>query len=134
MVNFALTMPRHYQLMFLTPPVPPVAQKTESPAGIEGYRVLLATVDECIRTGRFRAELTDADAVAQAVWANVHGLVALQIVMRVHPQFHWRPRDVLARTSSDLTLHGLLRDPDDKPGRGGAASTRRRPSKPRRKP
>ena len=132
-VVFALTMPRHYQLLFLTPPVPHATKQGDSPAGIEGYRVLLATVDECIRTGRFRAALTDADAVAQAVWANVHGLVALQIVMGVHPQFHWRPREVLSRTSFDLVMHGLLRDPDELPALGSATTSRRRRAKPRRK-
>lgn len=126
-VDFALSMPRHYQLLFLTPPVTPTAKDAAtSPAGIDGYRVLLAAVDECIRTGRFRAALTDADAVAQAVWANVHGLVSLQIVMGGHAQFRWRPRDALSRTSFEIMMHGLLRDPRELPPLGRTAAPRRK--------
>ena len=113
-VEFALRMPRHYQLLFLTPPVhttkaPPPTDAT--PAGMESYNLLLDTVRECIATQRFREELTDVDAVAQTVWASVHGMVSLQIVLGHYPEFHWAPRKKLERTSYDMLLHGLLREP-----------------------
>lgn len=87
-VEFALGMPHHYQLLFLTPPMAKHKRSHASPAGIAGYRVLLATIDECIRTKRLRPELDDPDAVAQVVWATVHGLVSLQIVLGTQAAFH----------------------------------------------
>ncbi len=120
-IDFALKMPRHYQVMFLTPPQTHQSKtyykklEASSPAGIEGYRVLRATVDECFRTDRFREGLVDADALAQIVWGTVHGLVSLLIVQGHHAAFHWRTSAVLDRTLRDVTMHGLLREPPKKP-------------------
>jgi AcrR family transcriptional regulator len=127
-VAFALELPRHYQLLFLTPAkrVASSHREAESPAGIEGYRVLLSTVAECIATGRFRPELTDAPEVAQILWANVHGLVSLLIVMGGHESFHWRSRDRLAKASYAIALDGLLRDPAPSRSRADRARTGRR--------
>lgn len=117
-IDFALKMPRHYQLLFLTPAQPHHSKlEATSPAGIEGYRVLRETVDECIRTDRFREGLTDADAVAQVIWGTVHGLVSLLIVQGHHAPFHWRTPAVLDRTLLDITMHGVLREPPKKPRR-----------------
>lgn len=124
-VEFALAMPHHYQLLFLSPP--PGGKKApdaETPAGIQGYRLLRATVDECIRTGRFREELDDPDTLAQVIWGNVHGLVGLQIVVGHAAAFHWRPPAVLAATSLQVLLHGLLRDPSKLRGRKPRHSAR----------
>ncbi len=126
-VEFALSMPRHYQLLFLTPPADtphPKSAETDEPTGIDGYRVLRTAVAECIATKRFRAELTDPDAVAQVVWAGVHGLVSLQIVLGDHEAFRWRSRAVLSDLSFEVMLRGVLRDPDELPS----------PKKPRKKP
>lgn len=117
-LDFALKMPRHYQLLFLTPATKSHTKEHEqhqSPAGIDGYRVLRATIDECIRTNRFRDGLTDADAIAQVIWGTVHGLVSLLIVQGDHAAFHWRSPAVLDRTLLDITMHGLLREPPKKP-------------------
>lgn len=115
-IGFALKMPRHYQLLFLTPATKEHAMEAHSsPAGIDGYRVLRMTIDECIRTDRFRDGLTDADAIAQVIWGTVHGLVSLLIVQGNHAAFHWRTPAVLDRTLLDITLHGLLREPPKKP-------------------
>lgn len=115
-IDFALKLPRHYQLLFLTPAQPHHSKvDATSPAGIEGYRVLRSTVDECIRTHRFREGLVDADAVAQVIWGTVHGLVSLLIVQGRHAPFHWRTPTVLDRTLLDIVLHGVLREPPKKP-------------------
>jgi len=132
-IEFALAWPRHYQLLFLTPPSgvhgkPPTVVE---PAGIEGYRVLHAAVAECLRTHRLHVELTDADAVAQVVWAAVHGLVSLLIVMGSHAAFRWRGREALARTQLGLVLRGILRDPSTAPSPPRAR--RRAGKKPRAK-
>jgi AcrR family transcriptional regulator len=113
-IDFALRMPHHYRLLFLTPPMEAKHKREQtSPAGIEGYRVLLATLDECMRTKRLRSDLDDPDAVAQIVWGTVHGLVSLQIVLGAHVAFHWRDRATLSRQCFEIVVHGLLRDPAD---------------------
>ncbi len=56
---------------------------------------------------RFRPEHTDARAIAQAVWAGVHGVVSLFIVMGEVPHFQWRHAAELVLGSQ---LRGLLRD------------------------
>lgn len=132
-VDFALRMPRHYQLLFMTPAKQEAGRHADGPAGVDGYRVLLATVSECIRAGRFRAWLTDPHEVAQVIWANVHGLVSLLIAMGPHPQFEWRSRAALSRTSLRMTLTGVLRDPeglDEAPARKRKAPAAK--AKPRR--
>lgn len=111
-VDFALRMPHHYQLLFLTPANTPEQTPHESPMQIEGYRVLLATVTECIESGRFRADLTDVNSVTQTIWACVHGMVSLQIVLGTHKQFRWRDRSALERTMLDVILSGVLREGD----------------------
>ena len=125
-VDFALAWPRHYQLLFLTPPATGAGKHADDPAGIEGYRVLFAAVEECIRTGRFRSAIVDPHATAQVVWASVHGLVSLLIVQGSHAQFRWRSRDVLGRASLDVTLTGLLRTAEDAPAPTRAAPRVRR--------
>lgn len=116
-IDFALAWPRHYQLLFLTPPPHTHDHKdtATTPHGIDGYRVLRATIDECIRTHRLRPDLTDPDGTAQVVWATVHGLVSLQIVLGDHAAFHWRDRDTLARLAYDMVTRGLLREPKPAP-------------------
>lgn len=116
-IAFALAMPRHYQLLFLTPASPEHARPTAaSPAGIEGYSLLLSTVEECIRAKRFRADL-DAHALAQVIWAGVHGIVALLIVKGDAEAFGWKPPEVLGALHYEVLLHGLLRAPATKPRR-----------------
>jgi AcrR family transcriptional regulator len=118
-IEFALTMPRHYTLLFLTVGTKEAANRQHTePAGIEGYRVLHATIDEAIRLRRFRADITDVDATAQIVWASVHGLVSLLIVHGHHGQFRWSSREVLTRASYEMVLRGLLRDPDEITAKG----------------
>ena len=109
--DFAVRMPHHYQLLFLTPAVAEKKPRSGEPTGIDGYRVLRATVEECIRAKRFRAEVSDVDATAHVIWATVHGLVSLDLVMGRHPQFGWPAREVRARAHLDMLMHGLLRDP-----------------------
>jgi AcrR family transcriptional regulator len=108
-MNFALTLPRHYQLMFLAPRPAgePASPSADNPVGLDGYSLLLQTVEACIREGVFRPELGDARAVAQAVWAAVHGLVSLLIVMGDVPYFEWRPPQQLMDTLMGSLVRGM---------------------------
>jgi AcrR family transcriptional regulator len=116
-IEFALEMPHHYQLLFMTPAkqqvraVKDTDQLPSSPAGIEGYRVLHMTVEECVAAGHFRDPFSDVDGTTQVIWANVHGLVSLLITMESHAHFHWRSRTTLAKLSYDMVMGGLLKAP-----------------------
>ncbi|MEO8704541.1 MAG: TetR/AcrR family transcriptional regulator [Kofleriaceae bacterium] len=124
-LEFALAMPRHYQLLFLTPARPVHAHDeaiADSPAGIEGYSLLLATVEECLRTKRLRPELGDAHALAQVIWGSVHGIASLLIVKGAQVAFGWKPAAVLDALNYDLLIHGMLREPAPQPRRRRLAS------------
>lgn len=111
-VEFALSHPNHYRLMFMTPePVPPseeVLAKKGNPEE-DAYAFLRSIVQDCIRQEKFRPELTDVEAVSQVLWAGVHGLVSLHIVMHEDEWVSWRPVGELAALLVETQLKGLLR-------------------------
>ena len=45
----------------------------------DAYAFLKWTVQQAIDAGCFRPEMRDADAIAQTLWASVHGVIALEI-------------------------------------------------------
>jgi AcrR family transcriptional regulator len=127
-VDFALSLPRHYQLLFLNPP--PHDAKALSPAqpppGLDGFRLLVTTIEECLADGAFRHDLRDAWSIAQVVWAAVHGLVSLLIVMGSLPHFDWRSRAQLMDTLMGSLIRGMMREG------GEASASEPAPVKPRR--
>lgn len=72
--RFGIEHPNHYRFMFLTPP-PREFEHQPSEAGDRSFALLKGGVDRAIRSGLFREG--DARAIAQVLWANVHGVVAL---------------------------------------------------------
>jgi len=113
-VEFAMTMPRHYQLLFMTPHAAPAPEDVvHDVAGVDGYHLLLRTVTECVTTGRFRPELRDPDGLAQAIWATVHGVVSLLVIMGPEAVFRWRSPATLAELALGSMLRGMLADPTE---------------------
>lgn len=120
-VEFGLTHPHHYRLLFLTP-APPGADAgadadadpgahEPSPAR-EAYRLVEHAAAEALAAGRFRPAYRDAGALAQALWASVHGVVALAITVGDAPWLAWRPTRVTDRLLADALLVGLVRPGD----------------------
>lgn len=113
-VEFALTLPRHYQLLFLTRPpqdaasVKDEAMNDEGVIGVDGYGLLVQTVREALAEGAFRPELTDPLAIAQAIWAAVHGLVSLYIVFGEVPHFEWRKPEAVLEVLMGSLMSGLV--------------------------
>lgn len=133
-VRFALTMPRHYQLLFMTPAkATPEHTDADILPGSEGYELLHSTVGACIAAGLFRPELTDNDGIAQAIWACVHGLVSLLIAMGDVHQFAWRSPARLVELSLGSMVRGMLRDPAALPVHGAPATPGPPPGRPRAK-
>ncbi|MFM1944370.1 MAG: hypothetical protein RI897_3352 [Verrucomicrobiota bacterium] len=112
-VSFGHDHPQHYRLMFMTPeahPCPaPQADPDQLPPDREAYSFLRQAVEEAIETGRFQPDITDVDAVAQALWAGMHGLVALHLTKAEDDWIQWRPAKKTVRLMVDLLLRGLLR-------------------------
>lgn len=111
-VEFALRLPRHYQLLFLTPQPADARHNPvdKSTPGIDGFDLLVATVEEAMADGVFRPELRDARAIAQAIWAAVHGLVSLFIILGDVPHFEWRSPETLLEVLMGSLMRGLSAD------------------------
>lgn len=139
-IDFALRLPRHYQLLFLTPRPEAIRDAvTDGPAagepssgaatsglpsgpaaggppggppgppsgGPSGFALLLSTVQACIAEGAFHPDYRDPLTIAQAVWAGVHGLVSLLIIMGKEPHFQWRAPRLLHQTLVGSMLRGM---------------------------
>jgi AcrR family transcriptional regulator len=113
-VEFGLTHPSHYRVLFMTPELASSKAEVHSAhqgrAGEDAYGFLRQTVAECIALGRFRPELKDADLVAQLMWAGVHGLVSLHIVNVGGKAIAWRDARKTARVLVDNAIRGALRE------------------------
>ena len=65
-----------------------------------------------MRSGLLRPELTDTGLMAQAVWAALHGVVALHVVRKDDPWIDWRDAEAIAELIMSALWRGLLRDPN----------------------
>lgn len=114
-VDYALDHPSHYRFMFMTPkPQLPASSLgiSDGDPNSHAYGVLRSTVAEGIAAGCFRPEFTDADELAQVLWAGVHGLVSLHIVKGGKGEhIDWREPRETARAMLDVLRRGMLRAP-----------------------
>jgi AcrR family transcriptional regulator len=125
-VQFATEHPMHYQLMFMTQrPIPLDRSIVQGDPGEDAYAFLRSTCAEAIEKGRVRADLTDADQLAQMMWASVHGLVSLHIVKRDDPWVEWRDVRETAQAMCDAMLRGIERSVVAGEAARGRASTGR---------
>ncbi|MBI2408908.1 MAG: TetR/AcrR family transcriptional regulator [Gemmatimonadetes bacterium] len=114
-VKFALAHPQQFRFMFLVErPMPGPDCITIDPTE-DGYGFLLANIREAIDRGLLRPEYTDAEMVAQVVWAGVHGLSAIHLHSpeRHHPWLDLRDPDETANVLTEVLLRGLLREQQD---------------------
>jgi AcrR family transcriptional regulator len=113
-VEFAVENPQHYRLMFMTqrPPIEDEDTSGANDPSRNAYAFLRATVAEAIDKGRFRPELTDANLIAQTIWAALHGTVALQITAYCSKDawMAWASLEERRAFMADLILRGLLRE------------------------
>jgi hypothetical protein len=75
----------------------------------DSYESLRLTVEQGIRAGAYRDDLTNPDLVAQTLWAGVHGVISLQIAKKDDNWVSWCPIEDLGRVMLDGLLNGLLR-------------------------
>ncbi len=111
-VEFGLTHPMHYRLMFMTPH-PRVKDAKHGIAqgdpSQDAYAFLVQTCEQAIASGRLRPELQDPHELAQILWSSSHGLVSLRIAKEHDDWVQWRDIQATAALLHEVMFTGLLR-------------------------
>jgi AcrR family transcriptional regulator len=107
-LEFALTHPHHYGVMFMTRTPPhdhadsPIEQNNPEE---DAYGFLVQTVADGLAAGRFRPEFQDVHELAQIHWAGIHGVVSLHLAKGSDEWITWRD----ARTTAEKMIEVLIR-------------------------
>jgi AcrR family transcriptional regulator len=123
-MDFGLQFPNHYRLMFMTPRPHPLHEQELVQKGNpveDAYEFLRTTVSECLIWGYLRPEYKDPELISQMLWAAIHGLTSLHIVLAGDKWIQWRPVRNTAEAMLDTQIRGLTtRDPGAKIHKSGA--------------
>lgn len=109
-VEFGLSNPSHYRLMFMTPKPP--HEQDESGKGNpeeDAYAFVRAIVLDLQAQGRLREDARDVDLVAQTIWATIHGLVSLEIAKCNDEWVEFRPIEERTQAIIETIERGWLR-------------------------
>ena len=112
-VKFAIAYPNHYRLMFMTPlPVRGDKAEREERQGkpeTDAYAFLVMLVQKAAGAGALRDANADANLVAQTLWAGLHGVIALEIVMCCDDEWTvWKPLSMRTEAMLDALGGGLF--------------------------
>jgi AcrR family transcriptional regulator len=115
-MEYGLRNPNHYRLMFMTRKAPAHPVDTADCGAVikgdptsDAYAALVLTVREVMAKGFFREDLKDPEAVAQILWACLHGLVSLYLDHKGDEWVEWRPIRELANQTLRMMMIGLAR-------------------------
>jgi len=111
-VRFALEHPEQFRFMFLIDrPMPSPEEVAPFDPGEGGYEFLLKAVIDALNAGRFRAEYTDADLLAQMLWSAMHGVATLHIatLQQKHEWLDVRDAETTAVALCTSLMRGLVR-------------------------
>jgi AcrR family transcriptional regulator len=117
-IEFGLSHPNHYRLMFMTPQAA-ACSKSLAPDALahkgnpaeDGYAFLRQCVVDAVRQKLIRPDLTDIDVVAQTMWAGVHGVASLEITMGKDAWIQWAEVADRIGTMVLTLVRGIARDP-----------------------
>ena len=119
-VEFGLAYPNHYRLLFMTAHTESMAKAGNGPLTLgagsperDVYAFLMATVEECLATGKFRPEYGNVEQVSQMLWAAMHGVVALSITKGDDPWITWKSPTRTVALLIDTLLRGALASPEE---------------------
>jgi AcrR family transcriptional regulator len=103
-IEFGLKYPNHYKVaLMMTEDFEERLQCERSrEMGKKAYVHLRNEVAQCAELGLI--QVSDIDASAQVLWANIHGLTSLLIT---HPRFPWTERGLLIDTLIENSVAGL---------------------------
>jgi len=99
-IDFGLEQHDHYQFAFMrsrTKPTQPLQPH-------DAFHILANAVKTCVETGIFIS--TDVKMVSQSIWAGIHGITSLFIVL---PQFPWSEKEKLIQHHIDILVNGNLK-------------------------
>ena len=111
-VEFGLEQTSAYKFLFMNTAIeqfPKIGLIERGNPAQDCYAYLRATVAEGLAAGRFRADLTDADQIAQLFFSGTHGVVSLHLARGKDPWVEWRPVRETARLMMDALIRGLTK-------------------------
>lgn len=111
--RFALAYPNHYRLMFMTPHQayePETSSLQQNNPEQDAYYQLKTVVNEVFIAGKFKPEFTDPELIAQTIWAGVHGVCALQIVMEQDSWVSWRDISARLQMMQTVMVSGFMKE------------------------
>ncbi len=109
--QFALTHPNHYRMMFMTPRdpcSPETSSVQQNNAEQDAYFQLKTVVNDVFLAGRFKPELRDSELIAQTIWAGMHGVCSLDIIMAKDTWVNWCAIEQRIKLMQDIMMQGLL--------------------------
>jgi AcrR family transcriptional regulator len=107
-IRFGFENPDEYRLAFLLRDARRKASRLPEEKrriGLEVFEAMETRIAEGFASGALRSPSGSAHGSAQALWAAIHGLVALLLA---YPEFGWVPLDELIAIHTDMLLHGLI--------------------------
>jgi len=110
-LDFALTHPNQYRLMFMTPPPLAPTEREDLTRGNpeqDAYAFLEANVRELVEQKLLRPELKDPALVAQTIWAGLHGVAALYVARTGDGWLELRPVKTATRFMVETLMRGLF--------------------------
>lgn len=111
--KFALTHPNHYRLLFMTPHpcyAPEHSSVQQNNPEQDAYYQLKSVVNDVYVAGQFKPQFNDVELVAQTIWAAMHGVCALEIIMAKDEWINWRSIELRLQTMGELMLIGLKKE------------------------
>ena len=108
-VEFGLTYPEHYRIMFMgRSDLTPAEYADEHMLDTGAFGGLVDVVRACIEAGRLRPELDDPVSVAHSLWAAVHGVTSIAVAK---PNVPGPPLDDRVEALLDMVLRGVAAGP-----------------------
>ena len=105
-IEFGLAHQQQYLATFVIPhaSTPEMEERFNDPTtmSMQGFGFLLELVTECVRQKKLKR--VDVETASRALWAGVHGLTSLLIVM---PRFDWGERDRVMDQLVSMLVDGL---------------------------
>ena len=111
-IRFGIDNPDEYRLAFRMgdgrQKSAEIAEARREAPGFAVFAALESHVAAGLKAGSLRSSGASPRALAQSIWAAIHGLVALLLAYR---DFDWVPLDELINVHANMLMHGLFTDP-----------------------
>lgn len=110
--EFALNYPSHYRMMFMMPrPMCCEGVEVKDSAEQAAYYQLLNTVKAVHATGAVKDGLDNPELVAQTIWAGIHGVCSLEIILADDQWVNWASIEERIEMMIEMVGTGLMKEP-----------------------